>query len=89
MTCFLGSNDVREQDALLCGFLLETQLGEQGDEGRTDIDTEKLGMGGAVLCLVGQHQLGSSACLTMRMRRRGHQSSGDASVEEQSLAVTI
>ena len=61
MTCFFGSKDVREQDALLCGFLLETQLGKQGDEGRTDTDTrtEKLGLGGAVLCLVGQHQLGS------------------------------
>lgn len=63
-----------ENFALLwCGLLLETQLGKQGNEGRTDIDTrtEKLGLGGAVLCPVEQHQLESSACLTMLHEEKG------------------
>lgn len=63
-----------ENFALLwCGLLLETQLGKQGNEGRTDIDTctEKLGLGRAVLCPVEQHQLESSACLTMLHEEKG------------------
>lgn len=62
MDPFLSPSDVREQVHSLVplnGLPIETQLGKQGNEGRTDTDTctKTRGLGGALLSLMEQHQL--------------------------------